>query len=324
MFIIFDLDGTLRDLTHRLHFIKNGNRDYDSFFAACDKDEPIWETIEVLVDHVNSGRHRVEIWSGASDACMGKTKVWLDKYITPKLNGVKASELIKHMRESGDHTRDEILKENWLKQEPVYPDIVYDDRARVVFMWRKNGIRCLQVAKGDFDNKFNRPRKPTLNIMVGPSSSGKTSFIEGNPDKFAFCKIVSSDNIRSKQFPCEDKFCSDHAYTREGLASTHGAVRLIAEQYLKCGIDVTIDSTNIKRKDRVSLVNYLYNLVDDINYYIIDRPLSIKILDKTCHTSEEIIKKHHQTFQASQKYALQGDGLDKVKVHDHRYIQTNK
>jgi phosphoglycolate phosphatase-like HAD superfamily hydrolase len=41
--VIFDLDGTLADLTHRLHYVKNGNRNWDKFFEECDKDLPIPE-----------------------------------------------------------------------------------------------------------------------------------------------------------------------------------------------------------------------------------------------------------------------------------------
>ena len=30
------------------------------------------------------------------------------------------------------------------------PTLVFDDRDRVVAVWRKHGIRCCQVAPGDF------------------------------------------------------------------------------------------------------------------------------------------------------------------------------
>lgn len=32
--VIFDLDGALCDISHRLHHIKNGNKNWDAFFAA--------------------------------------------------------------------------------------------------------------------------------------------------------------------------------------------------------------------------------------------------------------------------------------------------
>jgi hypothetical protein len=53
----------------------------------------------------------------------------------------------------GMFTPDDILKEAWLREQ--FPDknnilCVYDDRDKVVAMWRRNGIPCFQVAPGDF------------------------------------------------------------------------------------------------------------------------------------------------------------------------------
>jgi len=38
----------------------------------------------------------------------------------------------------------------WLDECDMKPDLVFDDRASVVTMWRENGIACAQVAAGDF------------------------------------------------------------------------------------------------------------------------------------------------------------------------------
>ncbi|MCU9931062.1 hypothetical protein OFL77_27400, partial [Escherichia coli] len=50
-----------------------------------------------------------------------------------------------HMRAAGDNTADVVLKRHWLTQGDA-PDVVYDDRQRVVDMWRAEGIACFQVA----------------------------------------------------------------------------------------------------------------------------------------------------------------------------------
>jgi hypothetical protein len=51
--------------------------------------------------------------------------------------------------------KDDELKEMWLDEE--FPgegineiECVFDDRDKVVNMWRKRGIPCFQVAPGDF------------------------------------------------------------------------------------------------------------------------------------------------------------------------------
>jgi hypothetical protein len=71
-----------------------------------------------------------------------KTHVWLGQY--------GFSHLLTHSRPAGDHTPDTELKAGWLAQASPKPDLVFDDRASVVAMWRANGIPCCQVAEGDF------------------------------------------------------------------------------------------------------------------------------------------------------------------------------
>ncbi len=88
------------------------------------------------------------IFSGRSDATREETEKWL------AVNGIVYDKLL--MRPGtgeGMFTPDDQLKEDWLNQE--FPDksqilCVYDDRDKVVNMWRRNGISCFQVAPGDF------------------------------------------------------------------------------------------------------------------------------------------------------------------------------
>ena len=57
------------------------------------------------------------------------------------------------MREHRDYTADDELKRGWLiksRDAGRAPDLVFDDRQRVVDMWRAEGIPCFQVAPGDF------------------------------------------------------------------------------------------------------------------------------------------------------------------------------
>lgn len=46
MIYIFDLDGTVADLTHRLHFITGETKDWDGFHGACFGKR--WEHYSVL------------------------------------------------------------------------------------------------------------------------------------------------------------------------------------------------------------------------------------------------------------------------------------
>lgn len=143
MFVVFDLDGTLANTDHRAHFLQRqgSKKDWRSFYAACDLDEPHSHIIEVFQALVAAG-HKVEIWSGRSDEVRDKTEAWLHNH---GLCGVPL-----RMRKEGDFTADDVLKRSWLEEGARFPDLIFDDRAKVVAMWREMGIPCCQVAAGDF------------------------------------------------------------------------------------------------------------------------------------------------------------------------------
>lgn len=65
MFVVFDLDGTLALNEHRQHFVERpiGEKDWRSFFAACDKDTLFWQVARIL-QVLDATGNRVEIWSG--------------------------------------------------------------------------------------------------------------------------------------------------------------------------------------------------------------------------------------------------------------------
>lgn len=144
MFVVFDLDGTLANCEHRLHHIKGDEKptpeQWDAFFDACHDDEPIQHTIEVLKALKNAG-HRVEIWSARSDQVVEKTWHWIGWNVRPALTV--------RLRRKGDHRDDDKLKAEWIAEHGK-PDLVFEDRARVVKMWRDMGVPCFQVAAGDF------------------------------------------------------------------------------------------------------------------------------------------------------------------------------
>jgi hypothetical protein len=143
MFVVFDLDGTLALNEHRQHFVDRpvGEKDWRAFFAACDKDDLFWQIARMLQVLEATG-NRVEIWSGRSGEVIEKTRAWL------------AAHGLGHIpfrgREAGDHTADTDLKLSWLEASSQKPDLVFEDRASVVKMWRTAGIACAQVADGNF------------------------------------------------------------------------------------------------------------------------------------------------------------------------------
>src|SRR5260221_5036763 len=58
------------------------------------------------------------------------------------------------MRPENDYRPDEVLKQEFLDSMLLVDRerlvAVFDDRAKVCAMWRRNAVTCLQVAPGDF------------------------------------------------------------------------------------------------------------------------------------------------------------------------------
>ncbi len=141
--VIFDLDGTLALMEHRVHLISGPVKDWDAFFEACDQDEPNYSVIAMLHALCCHG-YKIWIVTGRSETTRRKTVEWLETY------GIQYDQLI--MRSAGNRTVDTVLKQHWLNT--VIPKdrviCVYEDRDSVVKMWRENGITCFQVADGQF------------------------------------------------------------------------------------------------------------------------------------------------------------------------------
>lgn len=151
---IFDVDGTLALIDHRVHFLDhndNPNR-WREFYAACDKDEPNKPVITILNNLLLLGAD-VLLFSGRSEEVRDKTVNWLAEN-TALMSFQLREEGFLTMRQEMDYTPDDILKETWLENMLVDDRrriaAVFDDRDRVVSMWRRKGITCFQVAEGKF------------------------------------------------------------------------------------------------------------------------------------------------------------------------------
>ena len=146
MIYIFDIDGTLADLSHRLHFIQKEPKDWDGFFEACDDDKPIDPVMNLLLSLREAG-DTVLLLTGRSDSVRDKTHTWLRNHLIG-YDGM-------YMRKSGDHRPDHIVKpelmeqllKEWRRDAIV---AIFEDRARVVKAFRDLGFTVFQVAEGNF------------------------------------------------------------------------------------------------------------------------------------------------------------------------------
>ncbi len=135
--VICDIDGTVA--------IMDGQRGpYD--YSKVHLDKPNANVVE-LVRVLRAADYRIIFVSGRDDECMPQTRQWL---VTSKV-GLPGDRL--WMRKTGDFRPDEIVKEEIYRGliEPFHEVfLVLDDRNKVVNMWRRLGLTCLQVADGEF------------------------------------------------------------------------------------------------------------------------------------------------------------------------------
>ncbi len=143
--IIFDLDGTLFDITHRLHHIQKEPKDWDAFYDRVAYDTPIPSIARLAQDLYRDSGHELVMVTGRPEKTRVVTLDALD------LRHIPCDAL--YMRANDDRRDDSVVKSELLDQllaAKWNPWLVIEDRSRVVKMWRERGLTCLQCADGDF------------------------------------------------------------------------------------------------------------------------------------------------------------------------------
>lgn len=138
--IIVDLDGTV--------CLHNGRSPYD--LTRISEDIPNYPLVRFLQELI-CNKHIIFL-SGreGTDQCRQDTINWLTKNICSSDFGYKWELL---MRDKNNFEPDEIIKERIFHKEiePKYSVLaIFDDRDKVVKMWRSLGLLCNQVYWGNF------------------------------------------------------------------------------------------------------------------------------------------------------------------------------
>lgn len=311
--VIFDLDGTLSDATHRLHHVTGGNRNWDAFFAGMGDDpvvEPIRDLLEACADEFE-----IVLCSGRPENYRQTTIEWLNRH------GIKYAAL--YMRPEGDHRADHIVKAQLIagmREDGYEPWIAVDDRPSIVAMWRENGVTCLQCREWGDRHDPAKTIPGLLTIMVGPSGAGKTTWLRSTHALYRGIEprhIISSDEIR-------EDLCGDFR-SQERNEEVFGALHAIVKTRLERGLPAVVDATNLRRKDRMA-VAALAPEGGQVRYIVIDRPIEEKYRDAGWRAEIkdadgqpfDLIAKHAQTFASQMKDILTGDDLPNVSVIDLR------
>lgn len=142
--LICDIDGTIADISHRIHFVRDGKKDWKGFFAGISQDIPN----EWCVNLVNamSKTHKIVFCSGRNDTLRKETITWLETRC-----GIDDPTL--YMRPRNDFRSDFLVKEIILDFELLTRydvKMIVDDRQSVCQMWRRRGFVVLQCNYGDY------------------------------------------------------------------------------------------------------------------------------------------------------------------------------
>ena len=147
MRVVFDIDGTLANIEHRLDYVRSKPKNWKAFDAGIPNDT-VNLPVAAVFDAMLMGKHTIVLASGRNERSRQATEDWL------KLNGLGHYEKL-YMRKVDDRRRDDIVKQEILDQiifdYGKKPDMVFEDRPRVVRMWRDNGIFVFNVYQGEDD-----------------------------------------------------------------------------------------------------------------------------------------------------------------------------
>lgn len=141
---VFDIDGVLADVRHRLHHLDKRPKDWSAFFAAASADPPLQQGLELA--HVLAADHAVVYVTGRPSRLGKVTRDWLQRHDLP------VGPLV--MRRSGDFRPARIAKLELVREidadSPVH--VVVDDDPEVVRALREAGFAVFAATwAGDAD-----------------------------------------------------------------------------------------------------------------------------------------------------------------------------
>ena len=135
--VVFDVDGVLADVEHRVHHLEGPRKDWRSFFAAAADDPPLDTGLELAREL--SADHDLAYLTGRPEHLRRVTQRWLTKH------GLPVGPL--WMRPPGDFRPARVMKLEALRglgaDQEV--EVVIDDDEAVVDALRDAGFAVLQA-----------------------------------------------------------------------------------------------------------------------------------------------------------------------------------
>ena len=151
---VFDLDGVLADVRHRLHHVVSRPKRWNAFFAAAPHDPPLVEGLAAVAEAEEQGLVIVYL-TGRPERCRDDTLTWLAAH------GLPEGELF--MRDDADRRPARLTKVAHLRRlaRRMCVAVLVDDDAAVVDAVRAAGFHVLHAT--------------WMNGEVSPSTSDSAS-----------------------------------------------------------------------------------------------------------------------------------------------------
>jgi hypothetical protein len=147
MLVVFDIDGTLANIEHRLSHVRSKPKNWRAFDEGIPQDKLIKQVAEVF-HSLSAARNTIVLVSGRNERSREATVRWLTD------NNIHTWDKM-YLRAADDFRSDDIVKREMLDSIVAEygrkPDMVFEDRPRVVRMWRDNGIFVFNVYQGEED-----------------------------------------------------------------------------------------------------------------------------------------------------------------------------
>ncbi len=143
--VLFDIDGTLADNSHRQHFLASSPKHWDKFYDKMNEDRPNVGVVSLYRTLSRSGNYDVVLVTARPERYRSVTENWLSHH------EIDCTRLL--MRPDKDFRPDAEIKQEMLGELTSSLDdvaFIVDDRAKTVRMWRSLGLTCLQCADHDF------------------------------------------------------------------------------------------------------------------------------------------------------------------------------
>jgi phosphoglycolate phosphatase-like HAD superfamily hydrolase len=142
--VIFDIDGTLADTAHRQKYVDGSEKPNWGKFMREMNHDPLHDHVYIVCHALACQGYSIYLVSGRGEEYRKNTEQWL------WWNGVYPDHIF--MRKEKDSRSDDIVKEE-IYNEHLAKDrdkiiCVFDDRPKVIRMWRRIGLPVFNCGDG--------------------------------------------------------------------------------------------------------------------------------------------------------------------------------